>query len=58
MQFTRWKNPNKRSRVRRPAHSEQYMNEMRDTLYRELAKCQTEAERENVIKAYHATINP
>ena len=57
MKFTKYNNPNRRRRKRSP-YSQEYIAEQRDRMYELLAKAKTEAEKDNIIKAFHITINP
>ncbi len=61
MKFSKYNNPNKRnkrkSRKRSP-YSKAYIEECREQMYQELAKCKTESERDMIIKAFYVSINP
>ena len=55
--FTKYNNPNRR-RTHRRAHSSAYINETQDKMCALLAKCETEAEKDAILKAYSITVNP
>lgn len=57
--FTKYNNPNKRRRPRRPSgHSQAWIEERQDEMYRLLAQETTEEGRDRIIKAFQITISP
>lgn len=58
MKFSKYNNPNRKRRGRKSPYSQQYINERKDEMYQLLAKAETEAEKDNIIKAFQISINP
>jgi len=56
--FTKYNNPNRRKRSKKSPYSQQYINERREELYQLLAKAETDEEKNILIDAFHASINP
>jgi hypothetical protein len=52
------------NRKRRPKrkckspYSQQYINEQKNEMYQLLAKCETEEQKDIIVKAFNITINP
>lgn len=55
--FTRYNNPNKR-KYRRKMYSDEYVNERRNELYMSLATATTESDKQILLDAFRASINP
>ena len=57
--FTKYNNPNKRKPSRkRNRYSQDYIEQQRQQLYKELANAQTEEQKAMIIKAFSISINP
>lgn len=57
MKFSKYNNPNrKRKSIKRVSQS--YKAELDNQLYALLAKCETEEQKDAIIKAYRITLNP
>lgn len=56
--FTKFRNPNRRRRVRRSQHSQEYICEREKELYKLLANAKDDEEKELLWKAFDVTINP
>lgn len=56
--FTKYNNPNRRKIHRRSSYSKQYISEQREEMFKALASCKSDAEKDAVIKAYSISINP
>lgn len=58
MKFSKSYNPNCRKAYPAKRHSDAYLEDRKKELCAALAKCETEAEREMVIKAHNIALKP
>lgn len=59
MKFSKYNNPNKKRRPKRVSpYSSSYIEERRKEMYETLARCETEAQKDAIIKAFSVSINP
>lgn len=59
MKFSKYNNPNRRRKAKRKSpYSQEYINERKNEMYSLLAKAETEAEKDGIIKAFNISINP
>lgn len=58
MTFTKHNNPNRRRKARRNTYSREYKQTRYEELCQLLSQCNTDSERDNLIKAYDVTTNP
>lgn len=58
MTFTKYTNPNRRRKARRNTYSRDYKQKQYEELWQQIAQCNSDYERDILIKAYDVTINP
>ena len=58
MKFNKYNNTNCRKNYIRRNQSSTYRDQMKNQLHQLLAKCETEEQRDTLIKAYSITMNP
>lgn len=58
MKFSKYNNPNRRKAKRKSPYSQEYINERKKEMFSLLAKAETEAEKDGIIKAFNISINP
>ena len=57
MAFTKYNNPNRKNKPKRKSpYSQQYINERKDEMYKILATCETEQQKDMVVKAFNISI--
>ena len=58
MKFSKYNNLGKRRIRRKNPYSQEYINERKNEMFSLLARANTEAEKNLIIKAFHVSINP
>lgn len=58
MKFSKYNNLNRRRNSIRRNHSNAYREQMKNQLYELLTKCETEEQKNILLKAYDITMNP
>lgn len=57
MKFSKYNNPNRRRRKRYNGHSQKWIDEQRELMYRVLAEEKNDEGKDAIIKAFYVTIN-